>query len=77
MDVATIKGVVARLFAKGFVNVAPDPDDKRRTTISLSESGKDLIAELHEAGHRITEATLRPLSSEEREMFLLLLKKLS
>ena len=77
MDVATIKGVVARLFAKGLVTIAPDPQDKRRTTIALSEAGADLIDDLHDAGQHITEATLAPLSAEERAIFLKLLQKLS
>ena len=36
MDVATIKGVVDRLRGKGLVTLNPDPNDKRRTTISAA-----------------------------------------
>ena len=35
MDVATVKGVVDRLRAKGLVRLRPDPTDRRRTTISI------------------------------------------
>ena len=37
MDVATIKGVVDRLRQRDLVVVRPDPADKRRSLISLSQ----------------------------------------
>ena len=77
MDVATIKGVVERLRSRNLVVVKPDPADKRRSLIALTEAAKSLADTLHEAGHQITEETLRPLNSSERETFLKLLAKLS
>lgn len=76
MDVATIKGVVDRLKRKGLVELAPDPDDRRRTKITLSESGEALIPKLKEAGAVITADTVKGLSAAETEQLKVLLKKL-
>ena len=77
MDVATIKGVVDRLRSKGLVALNPDPNDKRRTTISAAGPAGDLRAALHDMGRRITAKTLAPLTPTERKTLLRLLSKLT
>ncbi|MCP4184423.1 MAG: MarR family transcriptional regulator [Hyphomicrobiales bacterium] len=77
MDVATIKGVVDRLKKKGLLGLESDPNDKRRTIIKLTEASKNMIKNLHEAGRRISEETLEPLSPAEQATLLGLLKKIS
>ena len=77
MDVATTKGVVDRLRAKGLVKSEPDPTDKRRSVITLTPNGAALIAKLESIGAAITAETLSPLSAREQETLLGLLKKLS
>ncbi|EDQ35084.2 Transcriptional regulator [Hoeflea phototrophica DFL-43] len=77
MDVATIKGVVDRLRAKGFVTAAADPDDKRRSTLSLSPDFAPSLPALLKTGHAISEATLAPLTPAERKTLLQLLAKIS
>lgn len=76
MDVATIKGVVDRLRAKGLVTLAPDPNDKRRSLISIAQEHKAIEPDLHAIGKTITRETLEPLSEDEQATFLRLLKKL-
>ncbi len=76
IDVATIKGVVDRLKAKGLVQMRSDPADKRRSLISLSQSGADLIAGLKTRGAEISAETLAPLSEAEQKTFTELLRKL-
>ena len=76
MDVATIKGVVDRLQKKGLIVSAPDPDDRRRMLIALSADGERFLDSMKQAGRRITEETLEPLSLSEREVFLKLLRRL-
>ena len=44
LDAATIKGVVDRLARQGLVSTFPDPDDRRRLTVDLSEEGRAAIA---------------------------------
>ena len=77
LDVATIKGVVDRLKAKGLVAQVPDPHDKRRFLLSIPAAHRALAERLHRAGHEITEQTLKPLSSAERTSFLRILRKLT
>ncbi|UOM35109.1 MarR family winged helix-turn-helix transcriptional regulator [Acuticoccus sp. I52.16.1] len=77
LDVATVKGVVDRLTAKGLVVVSPDPRDGRLRIVSLSPRGEALIPQLRERGHEITEDTLKPLTSRERETIVRLLRKLT
>ena len=77
MDVATIKGVVDRLRAKGLVQLRPDPTDKRRTLISISGAHEELKATLHAAGHEISRKTLKPLTATEQKSLLSLLAKLT
>ncbi len=77
MDVATIKGVVDRLKKKGLVKLRPDPNDRRRTIISLTDESKALVADLHDMGAYITDATLEPLTGKEKKTLLRLLKKIT
>ena len=77
MDVATIKGVADRLRQKGLILAEPDPDDKRRTLISLSTSGIALVAGMQAVGHAITAETLKPLSAAEQRNLAKLLRKLA
>lgn len=77
MDVATIKGVVDRLKAKGLASSTSDPNDKRRSVISLTAKGLAMVQDLKAMGHAISEETLAPLDAEERQIFLKLLRKLN
>jgi MarR family transcriptional regulator, lower aerobic nicotinate degradation pathway regulator len=76
MDVATIKGVIDRLAARGLVEMTPDPVDRRRTSITLSSKGRKLLPEVQRIGFLISEETLSPLSPNEQKTFLKLLSKL-
>lgn len=76
MDAATIKGVVDRLTRQGLVETAPDPEDRRRLTVSLTADGAALFAARLEAGLAVSSRTLDPLSADERAVFLALLARL-
>lgn len=76
MDVATIKGVVDRLKAKGMVRAAPDPEDRRRTILSIAPRYRERIARLFSAGHEISEATLAPLTDAEATTLVALLRRI-
>jgi DNA-binding MarR family transcriptional regulator len=76
MDAATIKGVTDRLIQRGFVAATLDPEDGRRRMLVLTGAGLDAVARAIPAGLEISAETLEPLSAEEREQFLRLLKKL-
>lgn len=77
MDVATIKGVVDRLRQKGLTLSRPDPEDKRRMLISLSEEGAAMLDRMTAVGREITGETLAPLTAEEQRTLLTLLQKLT
>ena len=77
MDVATIKGVVDRLRQKGLTLSRPDPEDKRRMLISLSEEGAAMLDRMTAVGREITRETLAPLTAEEQRTLLTLLQKLT
>lgn len=76
LDAATIKGVVDRLRARGFVLTADDPLDRRRRAVGLSERGRAVADEAILVAREITEATLEPLDEHERAEVLRLLRKL-
>ncbi|WP_420564097.1 MarR family winged helix-turn-helix transcriptional regulator [Thalassobaculum sp.] len=77
MDPATIQGVIRRLEERGLITREPDPDDKRRTKLRLSEEGEGLVRQVTALGMRVTERTLEPLDAEDRRKFLEMLAKLS
>lgn len=76
MDAATVKGVVGRLETLGHVRRSADPLDKRRLTVALTATGRDLIERRLATGIRVSEATLAPLGPEERAQLLALLARL-
>jgi len=41
MDAATMQGVIKRLIARGLILRRPDPDDRRRLLLTLTEDGAD------------------------------------
>jgi DNA-binding MarR family transcriptional regulator len=77
MDVATVKGVVDRLRDRGLVETAPDPDDRRRSLVTLTKLGAARVEEACAVGHEITGATLEPLSARERTDLLRLLSRIA
>jgi DNA-binding MarR family transcriptional regulator len=76
MDGATVKGVTDRLIQRGFVAATLNPEDGRRRMLALTPAGLDAVARANPAGIEISAETLEPLSAEEREQFMTLLKKL-
>lgn len=76
MDVATIKGVIDRLTARGLTETSSDPDDGRRLLVSLTRAGQQLADKTAANALAITKETLAPLDARERETLLALLSKL-
>lgn len=77
LDAATIKGVVDRLTRQGFVTTFPDPDDRRRLTVDLSDTGRALFLRLVPTALDISARTLGPLSQAEQRQLLDLLARLA
>src|SRR6201989_1627429 len=76
MDVATIKGVIDRLTARGLTETRPDPADGRRLLVSLTRAGQQLAEKLAPNALAISRETLAPLEPRERELLMELLSKL-
>ncbi|MFZ5733364.1 MAG: MarR family winged helix-turn-helix transcriptional regulator [Pseudomonadota bacterium] len=76
MDVATIKGVIDRLTARGLTETSADPADGRRLLVSLTRAGQAVVEKTLPLAADITEETLAPLSAKERETLAALLAKL-
>jgi DNA-binding MarR family transcriptional regulator len=77
MDGATIKGVVGRLMAQGWVETRPDPEDRRRLTVSLTPQGAALAEQSISLAQQISDRTLEPLDPQERDTLLALLSRLT
>ena len=76
MDVATIKGVIDRLTARGLTETSQDPEDGRRLLVSLTRAGQQLAEKVAPSALAVTRETLAPLEPKEREMLMTLLNKL-
>src|ERR1700751_4388523 len=76
MDVATIKGVIDRLTARGLTETSADPQDGRRLKVSLTRNGRELAEKAASNALAITRETLAPLEANERELLTALLNKL-
>ncbi|HEV2897707.1 MAG TPA: MarR family transcriptional regulator [Pseudaminobacter sp.] len=77
MDAATVKGVIDRLKARGFVELTRHEVDKRRLLVSLTPEGREAVERLIPLAQKITEETLSPLSAKEIPVFMRLLAKLA
>src|SRR6266702_6437748 len=76
MDVATIKGVIDRLTARGLTETSQDPEDGRRLLVSLTRAGQQIAEKVAPNALAITRETLAPLDAKERETLMALLNKL-
>ena len=76
MDVATIKGVIDRLTARGLTETSQDPEDGRRLLVSLTRAGQQLAEKVAPSALAITRETLAPLDARERETLIALLSRL-
>jgi MarR family transcriptional regulator, lower aerobic nicotinate degradation pathway regulator len=76
LDAATIKGVVDRLGARGFLTALNDPKDRRRRAVALTDHGRAVTQAAQLVAAEITAATLEPLSEDERKTVVQLLKRL-
>ncbi len=76
MDVATIKGVIDRLTARGLTETSQDPDDGRRLLVTLTRAGQQMADKAAPNALVISRETLAPLDAKERETLMALLGRL-
>ncbi|GAA3675885.1 hypothetical protein GCM10022420_066060 [Streptomyces iranensis] len=69
-------GVLNELTERGLVERAPDPDDRRRNTITISPRGRRRLRRLDKVLDELHDELLAPLSPVERDQFARLLTRL-
>jgi len=77
LDAATIKGVVDRLGARGFITALNDPNDRRRRAVALTDRGRQVTEPAMLVAAEITATTLAAFSGDEQRTVARLLKKLA
>ena len=76
IHLSDLVGALNELETGGYVARSPDPADRRRNVITVTEAGRLRAAELAERAAAIQEELLAPLDPAEREQFTALLAKL-
>ncbi|MDH5412249.1 MAG: MarR family transcriptional regulator [Alphaproteobacteria bacterium] len=77
MDPATSQGVTQRLLAKNLISRKDDPEDRRRTLLSLTPEGEAMVQRLIPLGKKITAETLETLKPEDQKRLLELLTRIT
>ena len=77
LDAATIKGVVDRLGARGFITALNDPNDRRRRAVALTDRGRQVTEPAMLVAAEITAITFAAFSGDEQRTVTRLLKKLA
>ncbi|MFJ9735959.1 MarR family winged helix-turn-helix transcriptional regulator [Streptomyces sp. NPDC101171] len=77
LDAKDLVGVLNDLQSAGFVLRAPDPKDRRKNAVSLTEEGARLLVRCEKAAREANDELLAPLSTTERDQFMGLLTRIS
>jgi DNA-binding MarR family transcriptional regulator len=77
LDPKDLVGVLNDLQAGGWVVRAPDPKDRRKNAVSITEEGGRLLKRCERAARTANDALMAPLTAAEREQFMELLIRIS
>ncbi|MFD7998600.1 MarR family winged helix-turn-helix transcriptional regulator [Streptomyces mirabilis] len=77
LDPKDLVGVLNDLQGAGLVLREPDPRDRRKNAVSLTEEGARLLTRCERAAREANDALLSRLSEAEREQFMGLLIRIS
>jgi MarR family transcriptional regulator, lower aerobic nicotinate degradation pathway regulator len=77
LDPKDLVGVLNDLQAAGLVVREPDPRDRRKNAVSLTEEGGRLLKRCEKAARAANDALLAPLSAAERDRFMDLLVRVA
>ncbi|MFD5073368.1 MarR family winged helix-turn-helix transcriptional regulator [Streptomyces sp. NPDC058371] len=77
LDPKDLVGVLNDLQAGGWVVRAPDPKDRRKNAVSITEEGGRLLKRCERAARTANDALMAPLAAAEREQFMELLIRIS
>ncbi|MFI9749012.1 MarR family winged helix-turn-helix transcriptional regulator [Streptomyces collinus] len=77
LDPKDLVGVLNDLQSAGLVVREPDPKDRRKNAVSLTERGARLLKRCERAARAANDELLAPLSAAEREQFTAMLLRIS
>ncbi|MBX9362224.1 MarR family winged helix-turn-helix transcriptional regulator [Streptomyces massasporeus] len=77
LDPKDLVGVLNDLQSAGLVVREPDPKDRRKNAVSLTERGARLLKRCEKAARAANDELLAPLSAAEREQFKAMLLRIS
>ncbi|MBG0851181.1 MarR family transcriptional regulator [Streptomyces spinoverrucosus] len=77
LDPKDVVGVLNDLQSAGHVVREPDPKDRRKNAVSLTEEGARLLKRCEKAACEANDALLAPLTAAERRQFMDLLGRIS
>ena len=75
IDPSDMAKIVDELAGAGNVERARDAADRRRVSVTLTEAGRDVLAELDSEAEAVQDDVLEPLTKAEREQLDELLRK--
>lgn len=75
MDKVTVSRAAIALAARGLIRRQPSATDKRAQTLSLTETGEQLYAEVAPKALELQEAIFHDFSAEERDALTALLRR--
>jgi DNA-binding MarR family transcriptional regulator len=76
VDQATVRGIIERLKHRKLILVSHDPDDRRKTLVTLTGTGQALLDKTVPFVEQISEQTYGNLNPAERVALTFLLKKM-
>ena len=77
IHVSDIVATTNELAAGGYVERAPDPADRRRNVVSITPTGRRRLRALDRRIAQVQEDLLAPLSPEERDLLVALLRRVN
>ncbi|WP_375410552.1 MarR family winged helix-turn-helix transcriptional regulator [uncultured Methylobacterium sp.] len=77
LDRTTTTGALKRLEARGFIDRAPSPTDRRSQQCRLAPAGRELLGSMEDAARQAHEVTVAALTAEEQSTLIRLMKKIT
>jgi len=77
LDPKDLVGILNDLQEQALIVREPDPNDRRKNAVSLTEEGTRLLKRCEKAARGANEELLAPLSGAERERFMVMLRRIS
>jgi DNA-binding MarR family transcriptional regulator len=75
IDRSDTHATVSELVDQGFVIRAPDPDDRRRNVITITDAGRERLDDLDRVLSQMQDSLLSALSPDERRQLVALLTR--